>query len=47
LLHTHSPKPGPNFSEATQKIRHRLKIDGIMSIELKPEEFLNKQSKRK
>jgi len=47
LLHTHCHKPTTNFSETKHTIRHRLKIDGVMSIELKFEKFLKKQRKRK
>ena len=47
LLHTHSPTQAANFSEAKHTIRQRLKIDGVTSIELKAEKFLNKQRKSK
>jgi hypothetical protein len=51
--HKHITKPPAAHSllqsvpQATQTFRHRLKIDGVTSIELKSEESLNKQSKRK
>jgi len=41
LLHTHSRNPLHTLPHAAHTMRHRLKINGVTSFELKYEEFLN------